>query len=362
MNIAYFISPHGFGHASRSMAVMEEIHRLKPDTRFEIFTLVPEWFFNTSLSLPFGYHPELTDIGLIQKTPFIEDMDGTVNRLNTFLPFKSITLKRLINTVIHLGCEMIICDISPLGIAVAKEMGIPSILIENFTWDWIYEGYHEHINRLKRHIDYLKEIYNSADYHIQTEPICKPLSVDLKTPPVSRRIRRQPDEIKDILNIPSDARMVMITISGVTNDSRLYLNGIKDFEDVFFVIQGISTARRDSNLISLSQDSDIFHPDLVNASDVTIGKLGYSTVAEVYHAGVPFGYIRRKRFRESARLEEFCKDEMGCSPISEEEFTDGRWLSVMLYLFKIDRVKQTRPNGAGIIADFILNIMKGANK
>ncbi|GAB4543077.1 MAG: hypothetical protein Fur0020_12540 [Thermodesulfovibrionia bacterium] len=339
---------------------MEELHSLMPDIRFEIFTLVPEWFFSSSISFQFGYHPELTDIGLIQKTPLIEDIEETINHLDGFIPFRTDTIKRLADTITHLDCCAIISDISPLGISIARMLGIPSILIENFTWDWIYEGYPEYTDRFGRHIDYLKEVYAAADYHIQTEPICNPINADLKTPPVSRRIRRQPDEVRGILNIPDGARIVMLTISGANMDGYNFLNEIQGLNDLFFVIPCVTPeSRRNGNLIFLSQDSGILHHDLVNAVDVIIGKLGYSTVAEVYHAGVPFGYIKRERFRESERLEWFCKSEMMCHAIGEDEFTDGRWIPIISGLLGMERVKKTCPNGAGMIAGFILNTLKG---
>ena len=85
--LAYFISPHGYGHAARAAAVMEAIHQRRPDTRFEVFTLVPAWFLADSLTAPFSYHPLLTDIGLVQKNSLIEDLPQTLRRLDDFLPF-----------------------------------------------------------------------------------------------------------------------------------------------------------------------------------------------------------------------------------------------------------------------------------
>ena len=35
--------------------------------------------------------------------------------------------------------DVIVCDASPLGLAVAAALGVPSLFIGNFTWDWIYE-------------------------------------------------------------------------------------------------------------------------------------------------------------------------------------------------------------------------------
>ena len=60
----------------------------------------------------------------------------------------------------------------------------------------------------------------------------------------------------------------------------------------------------------LSSRSGIFHPDIVAASDGVVGKIGYSTLAEVYAAGVPYGFVPRPRFRESDVLSAFVQEQM----------------------------------------------------
>ena len=49
--IAYFVSPHGFGHASRAAAVMEALHDLDSSLKFEIFTKEPSGYFCEDLKL-----------------------------------------------------------------------------------------------------------------------------------------------------------------------------------------------------------------------------------------------------------------------------------------------------------------------
>ncbi len=83
--IAYFISPHGFGHAARASGVMAALHEIDPSITFEIFTTIPKWFFQDSISGPFTYHSLLTDIGVVQKTPLREDLPKTLQCLNQFL-------------------------------------------------------------------------------------------------------------------------------------------------------------------------------------------------------------------------------------------------------------------------------------
>ena len=66
--LAYFVSPHGFGHAARACAVMQAVRTAWPDVVFEVFTLVPEWFFAESLGSGFRHHLLRTDVGLVQRT------------------------------------------------------------------------------------------------------------------------------------------------------------------------------------------------------------------------------------------------------------------------------------------------------
>ncbi|HEV7844051.1 MAG TPA: glycosyltransferase family protein, partial [Pyrinomonadaceae bacterium] len=153
--IAYFISPHGFGHAARSAAVMEAACRADEKIRFEIFTQVPEWFFLQSLTHEFGYHSLQTDLGLVQTTPFVVDLRETISRLDEMLPFDVRLIESLSRQLIELRCEMVVCDIAPMGIIVAERARLPSILVENFTWDWIYAEYASDDSRIGRHSDYL---------------------------------------------------------------------------------------------------------------------------------------------------------------------------------------------------------------
>jgi hypothetical protein len=353
--IAYFISPHGFGHAARSSAVMAAIHQRQPTRRFEIFTLVPEWFFAESLAGPFGYHPLLTDIGLVQKTSLAEDLPETGRRLADFLPFDPAKVNPLAELVKNLGCRLVMCDIAPLGIAVAQAAGLPSVLVENFTWDWIYEGYLPAAPALAEHISYLQSVFASADYHIQTEPACRPDSqADLTVPPVSRSVRTPAPLIRQQLGLPNQADLTLLTMGG-TPWQYTFLEQLEKQNGTYFIFPGVGEHKVvRHNLVFLPNHSSFFHPDLTNAVDVVIGKVGYSTLAEVYQAGVPYGYVLRPQFRESSILEKFIETKMNSLAITETEFERGDWLAKLPNLLELPRKARQEANGADQVASFIL--------
>lgn len=355
--IAYFISPHGYGHAARASAVMAAIQMRDASIQFEIFTRVPRWFFAESLAGPFGYHALLTDIGLVQKTSLEEDLPETIRRLDDFLPFNPQQINNLARQVNRLECSLVMCDIAPMGIAVAKAAGVPSVLVENFTWDWIYQGYTSHRKQLQPHIDYLQPLFATADYHIQTEPVCLPRPADLTTTPIGRKVRNTAGQIRARLGLSNGAKMVMMTMGGMNWDYS-FLERLERLGDIYLVAAGNSgqTEHR-GNLISLARNSGIFHPDLVNASSAIIGKTGYSTLAEVYQAGIPFGYISRQMFREAPVLETFIQTRMAGLPFTEAQLQNGDWLRKVPELLALPRTPPPSANGAGQVARFICNLL-----
>jgi hypothetical protein len=116
------------------------------------------------------------------------------------------------------------------------------------------------------------------------------------------------------------------------------------------------------NLVQLPHHSDFYHPDLVNASDAVVGKVGYSTLAEVDTAGVPFGHISRDGFRESAQLVAYIQKKMAGLPIDEDHFYNGRWLDRLPQLLEMPRMQRSGPNGSAQIAKYIGKLLDNSDE
>jgi len=356
--MAYFISPHGFGHAARASAVISALHEMNADLHVDVFTSISSWFFEDSLNGPWAYHAVVTDVGLVQQTPLVADLFQTMERLDRWLPFPEDRIRELADGLERLGCRLVVCDIAPMGIAAAHAADLPSVLVENFTWDWVYEEYTAAHGGLKRHADYLGSLFSRADYHIQTEPVCQPRSVDLTVSPVSRRARHHRKEVRQRLGVSDNAPMVLVTMGGVLHDYS-GMEGLSLPPDVYVVVPGADgLPHRRGKLIALPHRSGFFHPDLVGAADAVVGKVGYSTVAEVYHAGVPFGFIKRRNFRESDILSDYIVRRKNGLEIDDTLFRTGEWTGILPRLLGMPRTQPEGPNGAVPIAAFIATLLK----
>jgi UDP-N-acetylglucosamine:LPS N-acetylglucosamine transferase len=122
----------------------------------------------------------------------------------------------------------------------------------------------------------------------------------------------------------------------------------------FVVPGGDDSPLRDGNLIRLPFRSDFYHPDLVHAADLVVGKLGYSTVAEVYHARTALAYLPRPQFAESDVLERFAISRMGATAVAVDDFNSGAWLEGLDGLLGVPRRTDHRENGAEEAARIIL--------
>jgi UDP:flavonoid glycosyltransferase YjiC (YdhE family) len=356
--IAFFITPHGFGHAARAAAVMAALHARRPAAHFHLFTTTPEWFFRESLRGPFTHHATAADIGLAQTSPLSADLVETVRRLEALLPLRADWVAGLAAQVRALGCRLVLCDVAALGIAVAQAAGLPAVLIENFTWDWIYAGYFAEAPALRAHAATFQALYAGADHHVQTAPVCAPAprAALTTTAPVAREPRQAVLAVRRRLGLPARTKAVLLTMGGFQR-RYAFLDRLRAYRGVWFVIPGGGQRwEQADNLVWLPHHSPIYHPDLVNSCDVVIGKLGYSTLAEAYQAGVPFGFIRRPGFRESDVLADYATAQMTAVEVTEADFESGDWSAFLPRLLELPRWAAGQPNGADQVAEYLLGL------
>jgi len=344
------VSAHGFGHAARTAAVLHALAELAP-VHCTVVSQVPLWFFQSSLPCPFIQYLWQTDVGLVQPSALREDLPGTVRELARFYPLRQEQVARVAE--VFAGCDLVLCDIAPLGISAARQAGVPSVLLENFTWDWLYEGFLARCAELRPFLSCLRELKGQADYHIQAIPVCAPGPCDLLAGPIARQIRSRRAAVRQMLGVAAGQRLVLVSLGGL-GMAGVNLRLPDDGRDTLYLVAGQGPkAQAQQHVRFLPLDSGLDHPDLVAACDAVIGKAGYSTLAEVYRARVPFGYIQRQGFRESGPLVGFIRQEMAGLEITEQELADGGLAAKIPSLLSLTPPPSRLPDGAGQCAEFL---------
>ena len=360
--IAYVVSSHGFGHAARAAAVIDALARRssgpdgtdldgtdldRADLDIQVITTTPRWFFEQSLETSFGYHELTTDLGLVQASSLDEDLDASISRLEAMLADPDRLVGPIVGVLERIAPELVVCDISPWGLEAARRLGLPSALAENFTWHWIYRGYGD--DSLDRLADRLEPLF-AADHHFRLEPFCGPMGSAIAVPPVARRPRRPREEVREALGVPQDASMALVTMGGVPwhfDDIEGQL-GERSSEHVLVVAGGAPEMQRYEGCVLIPHQSDFYHPDLVAAADLVVGKLGYSTVAEVSENGGAFLYVPRPRFRESPALEAWVQEHMASLRFAPTDLVAANWLTRLdAALDQLAQLPAKSPRGGG---------------
>ena len=110
------------------------------------------------------------------------------------------------------------------------------MLIENFTWNWIYRAYLPRHPDLLAAIDYLETQYQQADIHIRTEPTCGNRRGQLHCGPIFRCLHEPRAAVRDKLGCKGN-RVVLLSMGGV--DLELpFVNQLQGFSDTLFLLAG----------------------------------------------------------------------------------------------------------------------------
>jgi hypothetical protein len=321
-HVAVFVSPHGFGHAARASAVMEALHR-RIGARFELFTTTPRWFFDESVEGLYRRHEVVTDVGFFQESALAYDLERTVEAVRTLVPFHTDLVSGLALEVRLAGCSAVLCDVSPLGIAVAGRAGLPSVLVENFSWPWLYEPLLAEAPGLGPLSEELDWWIGLATLHLQAEPYCfaDPRAHGVVLP-VSRPPRRAREELRRELGVGEEEKVVVLTMGGYT-EAMPFLSRLEEMEGVTFVVTGCPANEVRGNLRLHDNATRLYMPHLVRAADAVVAKLGYSTVAEVWREGRPAAFVTRADFREMPPLLAWVSERIPGFEIPGADFASG---------------------------------------
>ena len=139
MTALFYISGHGFGHASREVEIIHALAAEVPNLRILIRSAVNPSLLKRTLAVPFELRPGACDTGIVQKSSIAQDDEATVREAVRFYEGYDAAIDAEVRALRNDHVSIVVGDIAPMAFEVAERIGAPSLAIGNFTWDWIYD-------------------------------------------------------------------------------------------------------------------------------------------------------------------------------------------------------------------------------
>ncbi len=364
MCLVFYISGHGFGHATRSLQLLAEIARRRPGLRLVLRTTVPEWFLRAGLDAPFELVEGDTDTGVVQPDGLTIDAEDTARRAAGFYTGFDRLVAREAARLQRLSATLVVGDIPPLAFAAAAEARLPSVAFGNFTWDWIYGGF----SAFDTHAPGVRAAITRAN-------ACATLTLRLPfaggfhgmraiedIPLVARQALLPRDETRRRLGLRDPRPVVLASFGGHGGSVPLgpavdgsFLLVATDYE----VPDGLDSP--DIRIVSnrAMRDAGVSYTDLLAAADAVVTKLGYGIVSECLANGVALLYTLRGDFIEQEVFMREMPRVMRTRLIAQDELRQGAWGAPLQALLAQPSPLGRPPlDGAGVAAERVVSLLQ----
>ena len=316
------LSSHGYGHGSRSAAVLCELAALRPDWRLVLSTGLPESFLNLAFgAVRFEQRPCLWDVGVVQAHALTVDPEATrtaLEKLDAQLPqqveAETEWLARQGEPVAVLG------DVPPPAALVAARLGAPLIWLASFGWDAIYEPMGAWFAARAQHC---RELYSRGDLLLHC-PLSLPMPWGIPSQRIgitSSRPRLDPEELAQRLHLPPEReRCVLVSFGGLGLSLDPTLPAL--WPDHVFIGPDPALAEAANGRLL---PAGVRPLDLMPLASRLITKPGYSSFCEAFSQGVGIHLVERQGFAEAPVLQEALQDHGRHRILSEARLRRGEW-------------------------------------
>lgn len=294
--IAYYISGHGYGHATRSIEVIRNILRQVPSAAAFVITDSPKWLFPRNIVESVRFIDGSCDIGAVQQNSFEVDVRATLKTVADFYGTFESRITEEADFLRNCRIDVVVGDIPALSFLAADAAGIASIGIANFSWDWIYQPYVAQYPEYSWIVDATQSAYSKAGKLLRL-----PFHGDLSVFPVIKDIpliagkpKKGREQTRQSLGIAPEERAILVLFRPADLDQidTRRLAELAEYKFVF--LNEISPA---ANFIITERDA-CTSPDLVAACDLVVTKPGYGIISECATTGTPMLYAARENFQE----------------------------------------------------------------
>ncbi|MEQ1757614.1 MAG: hypothetical protein ABL986_04800 [Vicinamibacterales bacterium] len=370
--IVFYVSGHGFGHASRSIEVINAILAKRPETRIGVRTSAPRWLFDLTVKGKVAFSTLECDTGVVQVDALTLDEADSIRRASAFhsdLVTRAASETRMLR---ELGAGLIVGDIPPLAFAVGGSAGIPSVAIGNFTWDWVYADY-PRVRLAPSLLPAIRAAYGKVSISLRL-PLhggFENMNNVTDIPFIARHASRTKEEVCKALKIPTDKPIVLASFGGYGLPG-LDTDLLAKFKKYTVIMTAnvpstrarkeTAVAERKGSFVSINEegmyDVGVRYEDLVGAAEVVVSKPGYGIISECIANDASLLYTSRGHFPEYDVLVDEMPKYLRTAFISHDDLFACKWESAIDKLLAQPKIKKkAETNGADVAADILLKAL-----
>ena len=333
MAVAFCISGHGFGHASRQVEVINALGALAPGLPIHVFTQASRWLLERTIRVPASLHEWAVDTGAVQLDSLAMDIPATLETAARFESGADEAAEALAREFRTLAVRVVVCDAPAMPCTAARLAEVPAIVLANFTWDWIYEDF---TTDHRGHADLPNRLgarYALADaaWRLPMAGGFSTIGTVLDFPWIARRSRRQPDDTRRLICAGDDGRpLVLLSFGGYgVAGMRLAHHAGAPYRLVVSAGAGYTPDVLPADALQVDRDRlsalGLRYEDLVAACDVVASKPGYGIVSECVANDTALLYTDRGRFREYPVMVAQMPAVLRCAYIDNDALATARW-------------------------------------
>ncbi len=362
MLLVFYVTGHGFGHATRSLAVVERILSERPGTRVIIRSSVPEQFLRLTAPVGLEIQALQADTGMVQVDSLEIDEAGTARAAAEFYRTFDQRVAAEASLLERLDVSAVIGDIPPLAFAAARAASRPSVAIANFTWDWIYRAYPDFERAAAGVIETIASAYATA-----TRTLRLPFAGGFESmaptirdiPLIARQSRLGKARARVALGLSNDRPIVLGSFGG--HQTAIPYDDIADRCRITLVVTDHESRQSGESLRRFTArdlaDRGLRYEDLVAAADIVVSKPGYGIVSECIANDSALLYTSRGHFAENDVLVDAMARVMRCRYLEQEAVRAGTWQEAIDALLEQPMpTERMETNGASVAAREILDV------
>jgi L-arabinokinase len=370
VTVAFYISGHGFGHASRQVEIINTFGARHPGVGVFIRSAATRWLLERTLRVPYELEARPCDTGIIQIDSLHLDAAKSIDAARAFYATLEARAEEEARLLRARDVRLVIVDAAPLGCEAAARAGVPSVIVSNFTWDWIYEEYAELLAGAPDLIPAIRGAYAKAaagwrlPIHGGFTSVGRVVDVPFAARRADRSLSR--DAIFQRLAVPTDRPIALVSFGGYGVQG-LPLDRIDCAGDWTVVLTGRADERRRDGRVRVIADADIYdagllYVDLVRTADAILTKPGYGIVSECVAYGTPMVYTPRGRFAEYDVMVREMPRYLRCAPLDHEALLAGRWRAALdAAVHAPGPAERPRIDGADVVADMMAACLRDAS-